>query len=73
MLNCQMIFEIVLEKYIYTEWKKIGYNQKNCEGASCIIQIQEIPRKKVEKKIPQSKIRLLTLAVSKNLIEQRGI
>ncbi len=26
MLNCQMIFEIVLEKYIYTEWKKIGYN-----------------------------------------------
>ena len=28
---------------------------------------------KVEKKIPQSKIRLLTLAVSKNLIEQRGI
>ena len=32
-----------------------------------------IPRKKVEKKIPQSKIRLLTSQVSKNLIEQRGI
>ncbi|MED9826408.1 MAG: hypothetical protein UF657_17795, partial [Blautia faecis] len=31
------------------------------KGASCIIQILGIPRKKVEKKIPQSKIRLLTL------------
>ena len=31
------------------------------KGASCIIQIYGIPRKKVEKKIPQSKIRLLTL------------
>ena len=30
-------------------------------GASCIIQISGIPRKKVEKKIPQCKIRLLTL------------
>ena len=31
------------------------------KGASCIIQIQGIPRKKVEIKIPQCKIRLLTL------------
>ena len=31
------------------------------KGASCIIQISGIPRKKVEKKIPQCKIRLLTL------------
>ena len=30
-------------------------------GASCIIQISGIPRKKVEKKIPQCRIRLLTL------------
>ncbi len=30
-------------------------------GASCIIQIKGIPRKKVEKKIPQCRIRLLTL------------
>ena len=33
----------------------------NKKGASCIIQMQGSPRKKVEKKIPQCKIRLLTL------------
>ena len=38
---------------------------KIIKEASCIIQVQGIPGKKVEKKIPQSKIRLLTLQVSK--------
>ena len=42
-------------------WRPGFKAQQRMIGASCIIQISGIPRKKVEKKIPQCKIRLLTL------------
>ena len=43
-------------------WKISNYTMQELQKeASCIIQISGIPRKKVEKKIPQCKIRLLTL------------
>ena len=55
--------EIIVESYSGAKERPL-FNQlldKTQNGASCIIQIQGISRKKVEKKIPQSKIRLLTL------------
>ena len=57
--NYDQLILINKNKWLFREYH-LKYMEK-IKGASCIIQIKGIPRKKVEKKIPQCKIRLLTL------------